>query len=127
MVKGNKSAWKFVIEILLRLEGKDDDIVDGGLKSLIKHFAKEQLQKDLPTLSSDVKNNKKLYLLQARKMHPAKKQPVKLHFLYLLQAEKLQLSPYHQNILLRKTKKHPLKLHPIKRRKKCTIKWTRCI
>ena len=38
---------------LLRLEGKNDDIVNGGLENLIKQFAKEQLQKDLPTLSSD--------------------------------------------------------------------------
>ena len=46
---------KFFEELLnlLRLEGKNDDIVNGGLENLMKQFAKEQLQKDLPTLSSD--------------------------------------------------------------------------
>lgn len=46
---------KFFEELLnlLKLEGKNDDIVNGGLKNVINQFAKEQLQKDLPTLSSD--------------------------------------------------------------------------
>ena len=65
---------KFFEELLnlLRLEGKNDDIVNGGLENLMKQFAKEQLQKDLPTLSSDEEEQQETIPPLSEKDEPSK-------------------------------------------------------
>ena len=65
---------KFFQELLnlLKLEGKNDDIVNGGLKNVINQFAKEQLQKDLPTLSSDEEEQQETIPPPSEKDEPSK-------------------------------------------------------
>ena len=65
---------KFFEELLnlLKLEGKNDDIVNGGLKNVINQFAKEQLQKDLPTLSSDEEEQQETIPPLSEKDEPSK-------------------------------------------------------